>query len=69
MQHIKHIPMDGPKNFRDIGGYMNIEGRLVAWNRLYRSDGLSALSERDEKMSSSQLARHYVSYSSSHFLG
>lgn len=50
MQHIKHIPMDGPKNFRDIGGYMNGEGRLVAWNRLYRSDGLSALSERDEAL-------------------
>ena len=45
--HLKHIPMDGPQNFRDLGGFLNQNGQVVAWNRLYRADGLSALSDRD----------------------
>ena len=48
--YLKHIPMDGPQNFRDLGGFLNWDGRMVAWNRLYRADGLSALSERDEAL-------------------
>lgn len=45
--HLKHIPMDSPQNFRDLGGFLNHDGQTVAWNRLYRADGLSALSDRD----------------------
>lgn len=45
--HLKHIPMDGPQNFRDLGGFLNHDGQAVAWNRLYRADSLSALSDRD----------------------
>ncbi|MGM9538179.1 MAG: tyrosine-protein phosphatase [Candidatus Onthomonas sp.] len=45
---LKHIPMDGPQNFRDLGGFLNRDGAMVAWNRLYRADGLSGLSDRDE---------------------
>ena len=45
--HLKHIPMDGPQNFRDLGGYINKDGFMSAWNRLYRADGLSGLSEKD----------------------
>lgn len=48
--NLRHIPMDGPQNFRDLGGFLNRDGRMVAWNRLYRADGLSALSERDEAL-------------------
>ncbi len=44
---LKRIPMDGPQNFRDLGGFLNRDGKATAWNRLYRADGLSALSERD----------------------
>ncbi|MGN1194876.1 MAG: tyrosine-protein phosphatase [Acutalibacteraceae bacterium] len=44
---LKHIPMDGPQNFRDLGGFLNDKGKAVVWNRLYRADGLSRLSERD----------------------
>lgn len=47
---LKHIPMDGPQNFRDLGGFLNRDGKMVAWNRLYRADGLTALSERDEEV-------------------
>lgn len=44
---LKHIPMDGPQNFRDIGGFLNRQGLMVAWNRLYRADTLKRLSEKD----------------------
>ena len=48
--HLKHIPMDGPQNLRDLGGFLNKDGKAVAWNRLYRCDGLSALSRRDTEV-------------------
>lgn len=37
-------------NFRDLGGYRTIDGRTVAWQRLYRSDDLCRLhdSEREQ---------------------
>lgn len=45
--YLKHIPMDGPQNFRDLGGFLTASGQVVACNRLYRADGLSGLSEGD----------------------
>lgn len=45
--HLKHIPMDGPQNFRDLGGFLNGEGQMTAWNRLYRADGMNGLSDSD----------------------
>lgn len=45
--HLKHIPMDGPQNLRDLGGFLTESGKAVVWNRLYRADGLAGLSERD----------------------
>ncbi|MEF9880247.1 MAG: tyrosine-protein phosphatase [Clostridia bacterium] len=45
--HLKHIPMDGPQNFRDLGGFMNQNGKAVKWNILYRSDAMSTLSQND----------------------
>lgn len=45
--HLKHIPMDGPQNFRDIGGFLNLQNQMITWNKLYRADGLSMLSEKD----------------------
>jgi len=45
--YLKHIPMDGPQNFRDIGGFIGKEGKAVAWNKLYRADSLSMLTGED----------------------
>jgi protein-tyrosine phosphatase len=39
--------LQGSHNFRDIGGYATDGGRTVRWKRLYRSDGLSHLTEDD----------------------
>jgi len=41
------IPLEGCFNFRDIGGYPTADGRQVRWRRLFRSDGLHALTEAD----------------------
>jgi protein-tyrosine phosphatase len=37
------IPMDGGRNFRDVGGYRTADGRTVRWNVLYRSGSLGSL--------------------------
>lgn len=41
------IPLDGCLNFRDLGGYPTIDGRLVRWRQLFRSDALDLLSAAD----------------------
>ena len=41
------IALEGAKNFRDLGGYATATGETLAWNRLYRSDKLSELTEKD----------------------
>lgn len=37
------IPMEGSRNFRDVGGYRTADGRTVRWNALYRSGSLGNL--------------------------
>jgi protein-tyrosine phosphatase len=37
------IPMEGGRNFRDVGGYRTADGRTVRWNMLYRSGSLGNL--------------------------
>lgn len=39
--------LEGAPNFRDLGGYSTVDGRKVRRRRVFRSDGLHALSERD----------------------
>jgi protein-tyrosine phosphatase len=41
------LPLEGPTNFRDLGGYETMDGRCVAWGRVYRADGLDRLTRRD----------------------
>jgi protein-tyrosine phosphatase len=43
----RHIEFARLHNFRDLGGYPAADGRHVAWQRLYRSDSLGALSGAD----------------------
>lgn len=46
----RRIPMDGPSNFRDIGGYPTLDGAWTRWGQVFRSDGLHALSDRDHAL-------------------
>ncbi|HUZ52857.1 MAG TPA: tyrosine-protein phosphatase [Streptosporangiaceae bacterium] len=39
----RHLPVPGTLNFRDAGGYPTADGRVTAWRRLFRSDGLHRL--------------------------
>lgn len=43
----RHFELDGPVNFRDLGGYPVRDGRTVRWRTIFRSDGLHTLSTTD----------------------
>jgi len=43
----RKIPLDGPVNFRDLGGYRTTEGRTVRWRQVFRADGLETMTDRD----------------------
>jgi protein-tyrosine phosphatase len=43
------VPLQGGRNFRDMGGYAAAEGRRVRWNRLYRSGVLTHLTDQDRQ--------------------
>ena len=39
------VALDGGINFRDIGGYINNQGRTVKWRKIMRCGHLANLSE------------------------
>ena len=41
------VPLDGGINFRDIGGYVNNEGRTVKWRKIMRCGHLANLTDAD----------------------
>ncbi len=41
------VPLEGPANFRDLGGHVTTTGRVVRRGRVFRSDSLSGLTPRD----------------------
>jgi protein-tyrosine phosphatase len=41
------IPLSGGHNFRDIGGYRTIDGRMTAWGLVYRSGTMASLDASD----------------------
>ena len=43
----RRIVLQGPINFRDLGGYPAADGRTVRWGRVFRSDLLTDLSDED----------------------
>lgn len=46
----RRIRLEGPANFRDLGGYLGAGGRPVAWGRVYRSDGLDTATVEDREI-------------------
>jgi protein-tyrosine phosphatase len=44
---IRVLPLEGGRNFRDLGGYVGDGGRTVRWGRLFRSGTMSALTSAD----------------------
>lgn len=43
----RHFVLDGPVNFRDLGGLVNENGKTVVWGKVFRSDNISGLTETD----------------------
>lgn len=41
------LPLQGGRNFRDLGGYATEDGRRVRWGRLYRSGTMAQLTQAD----------------------
>jgi protein-tyrosine phosphatase len=54
------VPLDGPANFRDIGGYETDHGRMVRTGRLFRADSLSYMSDADVQHVTEVLGLHTV---------
>lgn len=46
---IRRLPLDGAKNFRDLGGYRTFDGHYVRWGLVYRSNHLVNLTAKDLK--------------------
>ena len=47
MQRTRLLPLQGGRNFRDLGGYLAHDGRRVRWGRLFRSGVMSYLTDSD----------------------
>ena len=43
----KHIVMDGPSNFRDLGGIITVDERIISRGMIFRADRLAELSPGD----------------------
>ncbi|MBO6764871.1 tyrosine-protein phosphatase [Maricaulis sp.] len=41
------LPLEGGRNFRDLGGYRTADGQSVKWGRLYRSGAMHELTAQD----------------------
>ena len=54
-KYSRWVPIEGCANFRDLGGYQNREGQAVRWRRLFRSDALQDLTDKDAKFASRDL--------------
>jgi protein-tyrosine phosphatase len=44
---VRRLPLDGAKNFRDLGGYRAGDGHYVRWGLVYRSNYLVDLTPKD----------------------
>jgi protein-tyrosine phosphatase len=45
--HTRVLPLQGGRNFRDLGGYRTADGQTVKWGQLYRSGQMHDLTPAD----------------------
>lgn len=43
----RQVEFQGPRNFRDLGGYRSVRGGTTRWGRVFRSDALHHLTAAD----------------------
>ena len=46
---VRRLPLEGAKNFRDLGGYRTSDGHYVRWGQVYRSNHLVNLTAKDSE--------------------
>ncbi|MCB2107475.1 MAG: tyrosine-protein phosphatase [Rhodobacteraceae bacterium] len=46
---LRVLPLEGGRNFRDLGGYPTKDGRHVKWGRVFRSGMMANLTDADYK--------------------
>jgi protein-tyrosine phosphatase len=56
----RRIDLEGPANFRDLGGYENRDGRSVRLGQVYRSDSISYMTDFDVRHCVDELGIHTV---------
>jgi protein-tyrosine phosphatase len=56
----RRIELEGPANFRDLGGYPAADGRTVRTGRVFRSDSLSYMTDADVRHCVDVLGLHTV---------
>lgn len=44
---VRLLPLEGGRNFRDIGGYATADGKHVAWGKVFRSGSMASLTPAD----------------------
>jgi protein-tyrosine phosphatase len=44
----RKVDLEGAFNFRDLGGYETMDGRRIRWGKVFRSDSLARLTQRDQ---------------------
>ena len=44
---VRLLPLEGGRNFRDLGGYPTLDGRRVRWGRVFRSGMMAHLTDAD----------------------
>jgi protein-tyrosine phosphatase len=44
---VRRLPLEGAKNFRDLGGYRTADGHYLRWGLVYRSNYLANLTPKD----------------------
>ena len=44
---VRLLPLEGGRNFRDLGGYPTLDGRRVRWGRVFRSGMMANLTDTD----------------------
>ena len=47
VEQTRVLPLEGGRNFRDLGGYETADGKTVKWGKLYRSGVLTNLTSDD----------------------
>jgi protein-tyrosine phosphatase len=60
----RSLLLDGASNFRDLGGYAGLDGRPLAWRRIFRSDHLAQLSAADQLRLQTMGVAHAVDFRS-----